>query len=232
VVLGVSYVVPWWSPSKFACYEQCPAEFYQRYVLGEPIEPNVPMWFGTAVHKGLEAHYRGEDGELAFRRKWRECIPQLRAIGCIVPDSLFEIGLLCIEQVAALELVGEPERRIWIRTEAYLNAPLLGYADLWSADTHTIYDFKTTLGSWGQARAEREIWQPGLYSYAYWIETEVLPAFEYIVLNRGTGELQRFRTQRSHEQISDMLTRARQIAVDVAAENWTCTCQKHLEPAA
>ena len=228
----MTYIVPHWSASKFTCYDDCPAEFYQRYVLHEPMDIDPPMQFGTAVHKGLEVHFRGADGDLAFRRTWRESIPNLRAAGYVVPNSLVEVGLCMIERVAALGISGEPERKIWIRTDAYLGAPLLGYVDLWSAETNTIYDFKTTLGAWGEARAEREVWQPCLYSYAYWIETEILPAFEYIVLNRSTGELQRFRTQRTHEQISDMLTRARQIAVSVAAEDWTCTCKKHLESAA
>lgn len=226
-----AYVVPWWSPSKFSCWDECPQEFYRRYVLREPIEPNTPMFFGTAVHKGLEAHFRGEDGDLAFRRNWRQAREVLTAAGLRVAD-LAGIGLDMIDKVAALGLHGEPERKIWVRCEAYLNAPLLGYTDLWCVDTHTIIDFKTTLGSWSAERAEREMWQPCLYSWAYWLETDVLPAFEYIVLNRGTGELQRFKTQRIHDQIADTLSRARQIAVAVAAEKWACTCGKHEEKAA
>jgi hypothetical protein len=222
----VTYLVPWWSPSKFTCWDECPQEFYRRYVLREPIEPNTPMSFGTAVHKGLEAHFRGGDGDLAFRRNWREARAALTAPGLHVTD-LAGVGLDMLDKVAALDLHGEPERKIWIRCEAYLSAPLLGYVDLWCADTHTIIDFKTTLGSWSADRAEREMWQPCLYSWAYWLQTDVLPAFEYIVLNRGTGELQRFKTQRTHEQIADTLSRARQIAVAVAAEKWACTCGKH-----
>lgn len=224
----MSYVVPWWSPSKFMCWDECPQEFYRRYVLREPIEPNTPMFFGTAVHKGLEAHFRGEDGDLAFRREWRKACTDLRAAGLHVID-LTSIGLDLLDKVVGLGIVGVPERKIWIRCEAYLNAPLLGYVDLWCADTHTLVDFKTTLGAWSAERAEREMWQPCLYSWAYWLETGTLPAFEYIVLNRGTGELQRFKTQRTHQQVSDTLSRAREIAVAVAAEQWACTCGKHDE---
>lgn len=229
----MTYTLPWWSASKLSAWDQCPREFYRRYVLREPVEPNVPMWFGTAVHKGLEAHYRGADGELAFRRSWRECRTQLEAAGCRVSGDLFEVGMALIEKVVALDLVGEPERKIWVRSDAYLTAPLLGYVDLWSPTNHTIYDFKTTIGVWGDARAERETWQPALYSWAYWLETETLPAFEYIVLNRLTRNVQRFRTQRTHEQISDALIRARQIAVAIQGEQWEeCTCGMHQEQAA
>lgn len=223
----MTYVVPYWSPSRFTCYEQCPAEYHQRYVLGDPIEPNTPMYFGTAVHKGLEAHFRGEDGDLAFRRKWRELIPELRAAHCMVPDSYFELGLGMIEKVAALGISGEPERKVWTDTSPYLEAPLLGYVDLWSPSNHTIYDFKTTLGAWSQERAEREIWQPCIYSMAYWLESDVIPGFEYIVLNRATGDLQRFVTRRTEQQIADMLGRARQIALAIGHGNWACTCKKH-----
>lgn len=225
------HIPPYWSPSRFTCWDQCPAEYYRRYVLGEPMEPNTPVWFGTAVHKGLESHFRGEDGELAFRRKWRECRTQLGAAGLAVSDTFFEVGLTLIERTAALGLAGIPERKIWLRTDDYLGAPLLGYVDLWSESTHTIYDFKTTLGSWSAARAEREMWQPCLYSYAYFIETDVLPKFEYIVLNRGTGELQRFPTQRTHEQISATLDRALEISRAVKTTDWSCTCKKHVEAA-
>lgn len=228
----MTHVVPYWSPSRLACYDQCPQEYFQRYVLGIPIEPNTPMHFGTAVHKGLEAHFRGEDGDLAFRRTWRTLIPELRAAGCVVSDSFFEIGLELIDRVRALNISGEPERRIWHRTEPYLNAPLLGYVDLWSESNHTIYDFKTTLGSWSQERAEREMWQPCLYSMAYWLEHDVIPQFEYIVLNRSTAEVQRFKTQRTEQQISDTLGKARQIALAIGREEWVCTCKQHEVPAA
>lgn len=227
----MTWIVPWWSPSKFSCWEQCPQEFYRRYVLHEPIQPNAPMSFGTAIHKGLEAYYRGADGDLAFRRSWRDQSIELRAAGVNVPD-LSGVGLDMIERVVELGISGEPERKIWVRSEAYLNAPVLGYVDLWSSETNTIYDFKTTLGSWSAERAEREQWQPCLYSWAYWLETETLPVFEYIVLNRGTGELKRFKTQKSHQQISDTLARAREIAVAVEREEWGCTCGKHQEQAA
>lgn len=223
--------MPWWSPSKFSCYEQCPAEFYRRYVLHTPIEPNAPMFFGTAVHKGLEAHFKGGDSDLAFRREWRAQCVDLKAAGLRVPD-LTSIGLDLIEKVVALGIEGTSERKIWLRTDDYLNAPLLGYVDLWDEKSHTVFDFKTTLGAWSAARAESEHWQPCIYSWAYWMETGTLPAFEYIVLNRGTANLTRFRTQRTHDQISEMLDRARQIAADVAAEKWDCACGKHEDIAA
>lgn len=227
----MTHVVPWWSPSRLACYDQCPAEYHRRYVLREKAEPNTPMFFGTAVHKGLEAHFGGGNGDLAFRREWRKLIAELAAAGLRAGD-LVSVGLELIEKVVAMGLTGIPEKKIWVRCEDYLNAPMLGYVDLWSPSNHTIYDFKTTIGSWSEARAESEQWQPCIYSWVYFMETGELPAFEYIVMHRGTGNITRFKTSRTIDQISDMLTKARGIAVAVAAEQWDCRCGKHGEAAA
>jgi PD-(D/E)XK nuclease superfamily len=221
----VTYVVPWWSPSKFVCWDTCPREFYLRYVQRVPMVPTEALHFGTAVHKGLEAHFQGGDGEVAFRRTWRTLSDELRQSGYDVASHLSRTGLELIEKVTALGLVGEPERKVWIRTDAYLGAPILGYADLWSPQTDTIFDFKTTVGAWSAARAEKEVWQPCLYSYAYRSEMEVLPRFEYIVLNRVTGTLERFETQRSDDQIMDALSRAREIATAVQREQFDCQCR-------
>lgn len=187
--------------------------------------PTEALHFGSAVHKGLEAHYRGGDGELTFRRTWRMLSAELSERGVIVSPLLSKMGLDLVGKVVDLDISGEPERKIWCRTDDYLNAPLLGYVDLWCPETHTIIDFKTTVGSWSQARAEKEVWQPCLYSWAYYQEMGVFPKFEYIVLNRVTGALSSFQTMRTGEQIMDALSRARQIAVDVAAEQFDCRCR-------
>jgi hypothetical protein len=217
---------PYLSPSRLWAYDRCPQVYRDRYILKVDQPASYEREFGTAVHAGLEAHFGGGDGDLAFRREWRERMAELREAGGRLPD-LTSTGLDLIDKVVQLGISGTPERKIWIRCEAYLNAPMLGYVDLWSESTNTIFDFKTTIGAWSAARAEREQWQPCIYSWAYFLEVGDLPDFEYIVLNRGTGDLQRFKTQRTHDQICDMLDRARAIVLAVAAEKWECTCRKH-----
>lgn len=217
----MSYIPPWWSPSKFTCYDQCPQLFYERYVLHAKEAPSEAMQFGSAVHKGLEAHFNGTDGELAFRREWR-----LRSLelGQVDP-KLSKTGLDLISRVMDLGLDGIPERKVWVRTDDYLNAPLLGYVDLWCSVSNTIVDFKTTVGAWSAERAEKEMHQPCFYSWAYWQETGIMPGFEYIVLNRATGSLSRFKTERTGDQISAWLDRCREIAVAVAADQFACKCR-------
>ena len=224
----------YWSPSRFAAWDECPARFYEQYVLQQPMEPNLPMHFGTAVHRGLEAHFRGDDGDLAFRRAWRELAQELRAAGITVSGSLVETGMRLIEQVVSLGLSGEPERKIWVRTDSYLGAPILGYADLWCPDAHEIFDFKTTVGKWSAERAEQEMHQPCAYSMAYHEQYGVLPTFEYIVLNRVDGSMQRFKTQRNADQIADWLARCRTIVEAIRLEQFDCCCprQRHWQAAA
>lgn len=193
-------------------------------MLREPMFPTEALHFGTAVHKGLEAHYRGTDGELVFRRTWRELSESLRNDGFEVSQGLSKIGLDLLEKVVDLNLSGEPEKKIWVRTEDYTVAPILGYADLWDTDTHTIFDFKTTVGAWSEARAEKETWQPCLYSYAYWLETGTLPTFEYIVLNRVSGTLTRFKTRRDHDQIMAALSCIREVALMIKRGEFECRC--------
>lgn len=181
-------------------WEQCPQEFRRRYVDGEALETTEAMAFGQAIHQGLEAHYQGLDGERAFRRAWKAtATPD-------APRRLTVVGLELLEQAFALDLRGVPERGFSVDTEADLGAPIVGAIDLWGAD-NVIYDFKTTRGLWSQARAEREVWQPLLYTWARWLdEPSYEIAFEYIVLNRVTGTLERFRREWTHEEWLDQMS--------------------------
>lgn len=171
-------------------FDQCPMLYRERYVEEQPFELTEAVAFGQAMHQGLEAHYRGDDGELVFRKIWKDLGGVLRNAGVDVDRGLTATGLNLLEQVYELDLQGEPERPFSLDTPE-LGAPIVGAIDLWGTDT--IYDFKTTYGTWSQERAEREVWQPVLYAWAYWDETDRLPDFEYIVLNRATRVLSRFR---------------------------------------
>jgi hypothetical protein len=191
--------LPHWSASRFMVFDQCPAEFKARYVDGVRIEETEALCFGKAVHLGLEEHYHGGDGWQAFRVAWKRYTDELEGR---VGRGLTAVGLELIEQTVALGLSGAPEYPFSIETEE-LGAPIVGAMDLWCSATNTIYDFKTTRGKWSDARAQDEVWQPTIYSWAAWLETERLPAFEYIVLNRISGTLERFRRQWTDEEQVD-----------------------------
>lgn len=200
-------------------WDQCPGLFKDRYIDGVAMETTEAMAFGSAVHKGLEEHFRGGDGAYAFRQVWKGYGPD--------GSHLTAMGLDLIDLVRDLKLKGVPEQIFTIDTEEDLGAPIVGYIDLVGSDG-TVYDFKTTKGSWSQARAQKEVWQPVLYTWAQWQHVPSYEAaFEYIVLNRVTGTLSRFRREWTAdewvESINGLWDRMRLIANDVAADRYKCT---------
>lgn len=217
-------VMPHWSASRFMTWDICPGEFKARYVDEVPFQMTEAVAFGQSMHMGLEAHYRGEDGVRAFRAAWKQ---YSRDLGRLNADShLTSTGLDLLDQVFELDLKGTPERGFSIDTNEELGAPIVGAVDLWGNDG-VIYDFKTTRGLWSQERAQKETWQPLLYTWARWEEEPSYDAtFEYIVLNRITGTLQRFRREWTADewnaQWNAMRERAQQIADDIREGRFEC----------
>jgi hypothetical protein len=220
-----SIVMPHWSATRFMLFDQCRSEFRARYVDGVAIEPTEAMCFGKAVHMGLESHYNGQDGERAFRAAWKAESAALAALGRVVQRGLTAIGLSLIDQVLDLGLKGVPERGFALDTNVELGAPIIGALDLYDAASGVIYDFKTTRGVWSQERAQAEVWQPMLYTWAVVEETGDWPAFEYIVMNRVTGKLDRFRRQWTSEEWWDQMNAAWRHMCETAV----AVAQDHLE---
>jgi hypothetical protein len=197
-------------------FEQCPRLYRDRYIDGIATTPSLPMLFGSAVHTALEAYHQGHrgvclDGEAAedhydlaravYQEKYDEMAVRLTELGLVAPAALYADGLWAIEAVAGLNLNADgrstPERWFRLPTEATgLASPTIGAVDLWSQpwSQHgpVIWDFKTTAGSWGPDRAQRETWQPMLYTWAYRRAYDVIPVFKYVVLNRLTRTMQVF----------------------------------------
>jgi hypothetical protein len=218
----MTIVVPHWSATRFMTFEQCPAEFKARYIDEQPFELTEALAFGKAIHVALEAYYQGRpDYELSFRREWKESSIEL---GGLVHRRLVGTGLELLDKVIALDLKGIPEYGFALDVEEDLRAPIIGAVDLWGEGV--VYDFKTTRGRWSQERAQLETWQPLLYSWAYWETTTVWPSFEYIVLNRVTGKLDRFRREWTEEQWLDEMNvlwvRMKLISAQVARGEFEC----------
>jgi hypothetical protein len=242
-----------WSASRFMLFEECPQKYKERYVDGVVAEPSLAMLFGHSVHVALEALLQGPGGgclETASRHTDHlECarstyfraFDRMRRIlapeGVTVDGILYLEGLRMIDQVNYLKLNrdgrSKSEHQIEIPTEwAGLNWPVVGAVDLWSppGSQHgpTIWDFKTTVGSWSQTRAERERWQPLLYTWAYLRAYGTVPTFRYLVLNRINGEVEtfdrRWKSKREvAEDLNDLEFHADEIAEAVAEGNFDCT---------
>jgi len=161
----------------------------------------------------------------------------LAADGVEASGMLYLEGLRMIDQVDAMGLNADgrssPERRFAIPTEwGGLDWPVVGAIDLWSPPDSqhgpVIWDFKTTVGSWSQTRAEKEKWQPLLYAWAYVREHGVLPTFRYLVLNRANGEVDVFdrvwrRKRDLRKDLDDLSFTAEEIAECVAAGQYDCS---------
>jgi hypothetical protein len=103
----------------------------------------------------------------------------------------------------------------------------VGAIDLWGDDGY-IYDFKTTRGLWSQARAQTEVWQPALYTQARWLEEPGYGGeFEYIVLNRVTGTLQRFTRDWTRDDVvslwNDVWEKMQVITTDIRLGHFVCS---------
>lgn len=210
------------------------------------------MLFGHSVHTALEVLLQGHRGvclvtaephidhqECARSRYFRE-FDSLRAIlaadNVSVDGLLYLAGLRMIDQVASLDLNGDgrssSERPILIPTRwAKLDWPVVGAVDLWSPPwaQHgaVVWDFKTTAGTWSQTRADKERWQPLLYTWAYVRAFDVLPTFRYLVLNRVRGTVETFdRTWSSRRafdaDLRDLSYAAVEIAESVRDGNFDC----------
>jgi hypothetical protein len=205
-------------------WDICPGEYAARYIDEQPVVITEALAFGQAVHHALEAHFNAEDGERAFRQFWR--VEQQAVEGGVNPQ-LTSMGLHLLEQVFELGLKGVPERGFSLDTNAELGAPTVGAIDLSDDDGQVLYDFKTTMGKWSQTRAQTEIWQPVVYSWSHWERTDVLPDFEYIVLDRVRGTVRRFRRDRWSPddwalQLNEARRRMLYVATCVRADLYAC----------
>lgn len=209
-----------WSASRFAMWERCPAEFYARYIRGAKEPPSEAMLFGSAVHQGLEAHYLGGSGVTAFRSVWKATVAgELHGEANV---SLTAVGLDLIERVVDLGLHGIPEWPFTLPTEAAWGAPTVGAVDLVDIDEGRIFDFKTTTGAWSQTRAERDIWQPGLYSWALAEQLDWPERFTYVVLNKVSRTVDLFDLDDLEGRWATMDEMARTIAQRVRDGEYGC----------
>lgn len=212
------------SPSRLWAYDRCPGVYRDRYILKLEQAASYERDFGTAVHAGLEAHFRGLDHEIAFLLSWRSATKILKAAGVNVPSWLSSRGLELIEAVRATGITGIPEQRISIILSG-VNIPIIGYADL--IGDGVVYDFKTTGWGWTQVHADHEMFQPVIYSKAYEEAHDgQWPAFRFLVLPRnGSGGLVELDGTRTVQQMWDTFERVREIHKAIENQQFDCKCK-------
>ena len=204
------------SPSSFALYRWCPARWEARYVDGLYEPATQEMAFGTAVHAGIEAHHLGQDGPVAFLKKWKAAAQ--------FSSSLSQRGVQLVEAVASLRLAGVPELPLQLSLEPAIPLPIIGYADLWSAEHGTIHDFKTT-ARWTEASEHRARFQVAVYCESFCTQHGVWPTFTFVVLPRvGPLRVQVVQSKMHADQAETVLEECLAIWESIQAGAFGCTC--------
>jgi PD-(D/E)XK nuclease superfamily len=186
-----------WSASRFMAWDTCPVFFKDRYVDGLAQPKSEAMLFGSAVHLGLAYQFMDGGGDDAADRVLKIALREYS----LRPEYL-AVGLTLLDEVRKLGLKGHPELPFTLKTDLWWGANTIGFIDLVDPDLGIVYDFKTTIGNWGQERADRDVWQPTLYR---WGAQEVFDypsddesfRFQYVVLNRRTLSVDVLEPQRN-----------------------------------
>jgi hypothetical protein len=169
------------SISSIEKYLDCPMKWRASYVdkvAEEPSARTLPMLFGSAFHKGLEAW--GEDQQAmqtAFREKWHELVKTLPGsfwermveAGERSPAGYEQLGYQLIREFLALPIKSKPvarEQKFVVKLPG-VPVPLLGYIDaiVEVEGKRRILDFKTTGDRWTQHKMDWSL-QPAGYRYA------------------------------------------------------------------
>jgi hypothetical protein len=221
-----------WSSSQFHAWDLCPTTYRERYVDGVKEDTTWAMAFGSVIHLALEEHYRGGDGDQAFKKAWRATWPDLVArileTGNTPPGGGLHfvyagVGLNLLDRVYNLGLEGEPEVPFTMDTTQDWLKPTTGFIDLVDWGGKHIYDFKTTIGTWGEGRANQDIWQPTLYQRQVQLMVGEVYDFSYVTLNKRTMEVSFIQpTVPYEERLGAMLVGGTMIAAMDANGSYPC----------
>lgn len=213
-------------------YADCPALYKHRYVDRIFDPPTIDMEYGQAIHTGLDAHFKGGDGELAFIRDLKQRLEKLIARGADPADWLVPQGIRLMAEVGRLGWSGESEQKFhWVCSG--FTVPFIGVIDLWSPDRGVIVDWKTTQRAWSNKTPDRYQFQRAIYWQSTVERWQRMVTFQFVALGAYPGgRVQVIDATPQPEEVVGVLEKARAIAASIEREDWLCTCGKHQEQAA
>lgn len=196
-----------WINTLYKCPEQA-----RREMLGLTVRTvNDAMSMGTAVHAGIEALLRGHTTHDSLLKsttvmdeiiggsegefKWEQTRGRDEALNLIryalmsfYKHTLPTVGTVAsIEQSFKVELDrrDRPEETMFRFPDPEQEVlELTGTHDMANTD-HVLWDWKTANREWQAWEPKRFYVQPTVYNYAYFVETGILPTFNYIVFNKN-----------------------------------------------
>jgi hypothetical protein len=168
---------PSWLPrhlsvSSVELYARCPAQWKRRYI-DKADAPTVPMVWGSAFHKALEAAHNGESAELAWVRAWNETQAEVAARGeMLAPGKTHGLALLDEFERRGLNAVCPAEVKFLlpfpsgkiVHPRTRKSIPLLGYADAFHPEETR--EYKTSAGGWWSEVKAQLAHQTHVYGWA------------------------------------------------------------------
>lgn len=140
------------------------------------------MSFGKAFALALEAHHRGQDGDVAFVRAHA-------AAGNAQPGAEHGLRLLDLYR-ERFNFEGTPEQKfsLYLPDREQIPVPILGFMDLECAEE--VVEFKTSRNPWTQSRADAE-YQSAVYGWAFQRRHRRRPlGVRYLVFSTRTVDVQ------------------------------------------
>lgn len=192
------------SVSKLRCWLTCPADFYDKYILGIE-EYNPDFDFGSRYHKAVEVyHLTGETIDLI--KAYTDIVPRDHVVEVEKP---FEAILRHPETLEPLPL------------------PFRGIIDAVGV-SGALIDLKTSEKSWSQRKADEDL-QATAYLYYWWQEHGELPEFNFVVARKHPTPrikpLDILTTKRTIQDFANFWLLANKTIKDIQAEEtWACRC--------
>lgn len=147
-----------YSFSRLKCYEQCPAAFYKKYVLGLPEQPSEAMILGKATHKAIEHYLNGDDIKSTVYKAITDKLTPIK-----YEDVLKLAGHPEVENMRSNQLK-KVEQHFQLPLDDQNSPVIQGYIDLWWEGflEITLVDWKTHHKKY----QPKDNHQLGLYAWA------------------------------------------------------------------
>lgn len=155
------------SVSAVELYVKCPAQYRARYIDKTPTLPTVPMSWGIAFHRALEAGHRGQDAESAWLKSFNDMQAECARRGDVfAPNKTHGLTLLGEFANRGLMRPGRAEVKFVLSLPAgNVPVPIMGFIDAVLDDE--MREYKTSAGRWWTEAKAQTSFQTATYGWAH-----------------------------------------------------------------
>ena len=179
-------------------------EYYDRYILGLPYEPNKAQQLGKIVHAFIEDP----------RYRW---LPELKSLGYTKRD-LFPIR----KALSKLSPKRPPKSEVVLRAETKEGIKLLSIFDGLDKEERTLYEYKTTSEdkAWTQYRVDSNE-QISFYGLVYYLNFhKFFKEVKFYQIDIKKGNVKTFYTTRGPKDLEAIKFRINECVVDLKRLGW------------